>query len=60
MKNFKTHLAESSLSRIMHHIEKTENFGVMSSFRRDNTVETSMYYYKKHGPQWAMVYEEIE
>jgi hypothetical protein len=47
MKNFKTYIAESSLSRIMHHIEKTENFGVMSSFRRENTKEQNLESYKE-------------
>ena len=47
MKNFKTYLAESSLSRIMHHVIKTENFGVMSSFRGDNTKEQNLKSYKE-------------
>ena len=35
MKQFKEYLQESSLSRIMTHINKTENFGVMSPFRKE-------------------------
>ena len=47
MKNFKTYIAESSLSRIMTHVIKTENFGVMSSFRGDNTKEQNLKSYKE-------------
>jgi len=35
MKSFRSFLSESSLSRIMTHIEKTANFGVMSPFRKE-------------------------
>ena len=47
MKNFKTYLAESSLSRIMHHIEKTENFGVISPFRKGIGDEKNLDRYKE-------------
>ena len=47
MKNFKTYLAESSLSRIMTHINKTENFGVMSPFRKEFSDKVNLDRYKE-------------
>lgn len=47
MKNFKEYIVESSLSRIMQHIEKDSNFGVMSPFRGDNTDKQNEDSYKE-------------
>ena len=47
MKNFKEYIAESSLSRIMQHIEKNSNFGVISPFRGDNTDKQNEDSYKE-------------
>jgi len=37
MKKFKQFVAESSLSRILQHISSTENFGVMSAYRKEKS-----------------------
>ena len=37
MKTFKNIIHESSLSRIMTHVEKTEQFGVISPYRKENS-----------------------
>ena len=47
MKTFKTYIIESSLSRIMTHIEKTENFGVMSPFRKEFSDKENLDRYKE-------------
>ncbi len=47
MKQFKEYLSESSLSRIMTHIEKTENFGVMSPFRKEVSDKENLDRYKE-------------
>ena len=47
MKQFKEYLSESSLSRIMTHIEKTENFGVMSPFRKVLSDKENLDRYKE-------------
>ena len=39
MKTFKENLIESSLSRVMHHVNKTKEFGVMSPHRKENSDE---------------------
>ena len=44
---FKTYIAESSLSRIMTHINKTENFGVMSPFRKEFSDKENLDRYKE-------------
>ena len=47
MLSFKTYIAESSLSRIMTHVEKTENFGVMSPFRKEFSDKENLERYKE-------------
>ena len=47
MLTFKTFIAESSLSRIMTHINKTENFGVMSPFRKEFSDKENLNRYKE-------------
>ena len=47
MKQFKEYLQESSLSRIMTHITKTENFGVMSPFRKEFSDKENLDRYKE-------------
>ena len=47
MKQFKEYLQESSLSRIMTHITKTENFGVMSPFRKEFSDKENLERYKE-------------
>ena len=44
---FKTYIAESSLSRIMTHIKKTENFGVISPFRKEFSNKENLDRYKE-------------
>lgn len=45
--NLYDYINESSLSRISKHIEKTENFGVISPFRKSNTDIDNIESYKK-------------
>ena len=47
MKQFKEYLQESSLSRIMTHVTKTENFGVMSPFRKEFSDKENLEHYKE-------------
>lgn len=47
MKKFKEYIVESSLSRIIQHIEKNSNFGVISSFRGENTDKQNEESYKE-------------
>ena len=44
---FKTYIAESSLSRIMTHVTKTENFGVISPFRKEFSNKENLDRYKE-------------
>jgi hypothetical protein len=39
MKTFKNHLVESSLSRVMHHVNKTPKFGLISPHRQEHSPE---------------------
>ena len=39
MKTFKQTLQESSLSRVMHHVNKTPKFGIMSPHRQEHSDE---------------------
>jgi hypothetical protein len=43
----KTIVKESSLSRIIHHINNTENFGVISPFRKENSDKQNEQNYKE-------------